>query len=188
MLLPPAARAHAQWHQTLMLAKITVDIPALAKDVEEMEARLADAEIAGTVALTSEQLCSMLAHRLSRVSSTGNINTVRTTPIKCFICGGAHAMKDCTEKCAECDLNFCPGARGAKCVITCAPSEVPAEFSNALGRPLPEHLVTKLKNARQTHMDKENAVARGQVRVTLTRHGDLDDGDSDAPPALGLIF
>ena len=166
-------------------ANRNVDGAALA--IEDLYTKIFDAEIEGRAAPSPAQLASLMAVRFRRLGGRpGNIHV--TGARKCFICGEAHDMKECTKTCELCSLPYCQGARGATCVVTCAPSGLPAAFTNALGRPMPEHLVTKLKAARKTHMDKENAVAQQAVGSGRVFAAFARDADSDTAPDPRSIF
>ena len=73
---------------------------------------------------------------------------------------GDHLSKDCSAKCKDCGVSFCPGnsVRCELCAVTCdiPPSKRSPPVSNFFGKPLPPHLIAKLDAAwKVKHPGKE---------------------------------
>ena len=172
---PPELRAHAFYIQRHMVAKFAC-VPGCAKKAEELREKIFDGAIIGKEPFTPKQLASIIAGALRRARAEGGGTAAAAggDVLKCVVCGKTgHTGKECTRKCSECKLKFCPGARGEECVV-CAQVKPGPELRNALGKRLPFELLVKLQE------EWERKHPRGAGPGAAAAAGDSDEVDMTA--------
>ena len=122
---------------------------------------------------TFDQISSLIAGHVHAAAPLVAAASRFAGPQRCPVCGqSGHGPNECTFNCASCRLNFCPGARGKECVVIA--KQFPAVVENALGRPLIDNLLKKLKQAHAKY-NKLPAPSAASADASLLSSAVADD-------------
>ena len=144
----------------------------------------------GKATYTYKQLAGLVAMHVSKahpipIRPIANVSEI--TGSECVICGlPGHSHTSCREKCSDCGLNFCEGARrNVRLPCNVAATAPPANVKNGRGKPLPDLLFKKLAKAHgQRHGTTVSAAEAAELMASATSASSAEvvwAGHADTP-------
>ena len=187
--LPDDVRGSLHALQFAMIEKMP-QAPRYLPVAEKMKKKIREACMLDTPVITPTQLTELISYELLKTPQQAFFVQPRgrvPSTTMCANCGEFGHMHDtCTVRCSECDLGYCPGARGGNCAVTTHRPPDASKLKNALDKQMPRSLVKKFnrlrraRNLNQIILPKEVARAADGYSEGSSTSEDSDTGEREA--------